>query len=296
MTRTLARPLRWGALLALLAVTASACDGKDDQAAPREEPGVVHVHGLGINPEDGKLYAATHSGMFRIDGRGDAERVSRYYQDTMGFTVLGPDHFAGSGHPDLYDQALRREGRPPHLGLVESDDAGRTWEEVSLLGEVDFHALSYAHGRVYGYDATGQRFMVSSDRREWDTRAEGLALLDFAVSPSDPDRLVAGLDTGTSQSLDGGRTWKAVPHAPLLAFLDWTDDAGIVGVAPDGTVHTSKDGRMFNDRGTVGAAPAALLVTDDAWYAAVEDGGILRSDDGGASWTVFYEDQGVRDM
>jgi hypothetical protein len=67
-----------------------------------EDPGVVHVHGLGINPKDGGLYAATHTGLFVI-GDGTATRVSGRLQDTMGFTVVGPDHFIGSGHPDFRD-------------------------------------------------------------------------------------------------------------------------------------------------------------------------------------------------
>ncbi|MEX2658296.1 MAG: hypothetical protein WD232_01265, partial [Acidimicrobiales bacterium] len=32
--------------------------------------GVSHVHGLGVNPGDGDLYAATHHGVFRIPDDG----------------------------------------------------------------------------------------------------------------------------------------------------------------------------------------------------------------------------------
>jgi hypothetical protein len=81
----------------------------------------------------------------------------------MGFTVVGPDHFLGSGHPDVRDKQLYDLQRRPLLGLVESRDADRNWQPLSLLGEADFHALRVAHGLVYGYDATRQRFMVSAD-------------------------------------------------------------------------------------------------------------------------------------
>jgi BNR/Asp-box repeat protein len=279
------------ALVLALALVACGSGAGDGIAAPPggSEPGVIHIHGLGINPEDGALFAAAHSGVYRISD-GTADRVSRYFQDTMGFTVLGPDHFAGSGHPDLYDEALHKEGRPPNLGLVESTDAGQTWEEVSLLGEVDFHALSFAHGRVYGYDATGQRFMTSADRREWDTRSSAVELIDFAVSPEDPERIVAGDGRGVVQSTDGGRTWEPIGSGPALVFLDWTTSDGLVGVDAVGGVFVSSDGRSFAEMGELGNTPAALLVTKDAWYAGVDGGDIVRSDDGGETWQGVYEE------
>lgn len=292
------RAIALTAAVAAAALVVGACSnggngsGDDGSASPSDaEPGVIHVHGLGINPEDGMLYAATHSGVYRIDDDGTAARVSRYYQDTMGFTVLGSDHFAGSGHPDLYDEALHREGRPPHLGLVESTDAGHTWQEVSLLGEVDFHALSFVHDRVYGYDATGRRFMVSSDRKDWDTRSLEIDMIDFAVSPDDPEQIVAGDGRQALASGDGGRSWRPVDGSPGLVFLDWTDVDGLVGVDAAGVVFGSDDGRSFRRLGELGAPPGALLVTSDAWYAATEGGSILRSNDDGDTWRVFYEEE-----
>ena len=51
------------------------------------------THELG-EPADGSLIVATRYGSFRLPaGDGDAERIGDSYQDTMGFTVAGPDHF-----------------------------------------------------------------------------------------------------------------------------------------------------------------------------------------------------------
>ena len=79
-----------------------------------DDPGPIHVHGLGVNPADGALFVATHTGLFRA-ARGEmrAQRVGGRYQDTMGFAVVGPDRFLGSGHPDGHEQL------PPFLGLIE---------------------------------------------------------------------------------------------------------------------------------------------------------------------------------
>jgi hypothetical protein len=95
------RPRLWP-VIALLAALAVAGCGSDQPAAPSasmaDDPGLIHVHGLGINPADGTLYAATHTGLFTVrDGAG--RRVADRLQDTMGFTVVGPNHFLGSATP-----------------------------------------------------------------------------------------------------------------------------------------------------------------------------------------------------
>lgn len=57
-----------------------------------------HVHGLGVDPQDGDLYLASHFGVFRVVD-GEPERVADRWQDTMGFAVVGSGHFLASGHP-----------------------------------------------------------------------------------------------------------------------------------------------------------------------------------------------------
>jgi len=77
------------------------------------DPGPIHVHGLGINPADGSLFIATHTGLFRVgkDSR-KAIRIADRYQDTMGFSIVGPNRFLGSGHPDAREQQAGRRWRP----------------------------------------------------------------------------------------------------------------------------------------------------------------------------------------
>ncbi len=54
----------------------------------------------------------------------------------MGFTIVGPDSFLGSGHPGPGDPG------PSDVGLIRSDDGGAGWTPVSLSGRSDFHALT----------------------------------------------------------------------------------------------------------------------------------------------------------
>jgi hypothetical protein len=118
----------------------------------------VHVHGLGVNPADGRLYVASHLGLLRVGDGGRLERRGERLPDLMGFTVLGPDTFLASGHPDLRDL----KDLSPYLGLVESVDGGRKWQPRSLKGLVDFHALAVGgqNRSVFGLDTRSGRLLL----------------------------------------------------------------------------------------------------------------------------------------
>lgn len=265
---------------------------RDDNPRPGDlaaEPGVSHVHGLGINPADGSLIVATHYGSFRIPPDGDdAARIGDSFQDTMGFTVAGPDHFLGSGHPDLQGM---QAGQPSRLGLIESTDAGATWTAISLSGEVDFHGLAFAHDQVYGWDSGTGRFMVSTDRHRWETRAT-LDLFGFAVDPEDGDHILGAGPNGLTESRDGGRNWNDA-DGPQLVTLSWDPDAGLWGADPGGIVW-HRNGSDWNRAGGLPGETQALLATADALYAAAHDANgdtaIYQSTDDGRTWNLRYRD------
>jgi hypothetical protein len=285
--------LALGAAIALFACSGEQerVDGTRGSAAGRDGPvvedaGPIHVHALGVNPKDGSLFIATHTGLFRASRPGaKPRRVAGRYQDTMGFTVISADHFFASGHPD------GREELPPFLGLIESTDAGRTWNEVSLQGSIDFHVLEVAGRRIYGFgadwDTREERFLVSSDRGEtWRRQAVPEPLIDLAIAPGDPDTAAAAGSSGLYLTRDAGRSWSALPAGPAL--LTWlgrqllaVDQRGLVRVATDAF------GR-WQARGRVGGKPAALAAGPGRkLYVALHDGTIKRSSDRGASWSVW---------
>ncbi|HXG76037.1 MAG TPA: hypothetical protein VNJ53_05660 [Gaiellaceae bacterium] len=287
--RTQRLPVVAGALAAVaVGLVAWAVAGGTDGAGPSglADPGPVHVHALGVNPSDEALFIATHTGLYRVGpGEREARRVSDRRQDTMGFTVVGPDRFLGSGHPDL------RDGLPPHLGLIESVDAGVTWQPVSLLGEADFHVLRLAGERVYGYDSSNDRLLVSADRGEtWEELEKPGAIVDLAVSPLERRRVVVtslgGPQGGLFASRDAGRTWVRIADA--VGLLAWPREQTLYLVTGAGALLVSADGgRRFVRRGDVGGEPAAFLAQrPDELYVALHDGTVKRSLDGGATWTL----------
>ncbi|SCG46154.1 F510_1955 family glycosylhydrolase [Micromonospora halophytica] len=235
-----------------------------------------HVHGLGVNPRDGQLYAATHHGVFRITGSGPT-RVGEGRQDTMGFTVTGPDEFLASGHP------AHGEAGPAHLGLIGSTDAGRTWRTLSLAGEADFHLLRQAGDTVYGLDSTSGALMASADRATWERRAR-VEADDLAVDPARPDTLLVTGEQGVRRSTDGGRTWSPV-GGPAVLLLHWSTRE-LVGVAADGQILRSTDAAASwtPTGGRATDAPVALTAHEGRLYLATRDARVLRSDDAGKTW------------
>ncbi|MDQ3325698.1 MAG: exo-alpha-sialidase [Actinomycetota bacterium] len=242
-----------------------------------------HVHGLGVDPGDNTLYAGTHYGLFRLPEEGQATRIADRVQDFMGFTVAGPDHFLASGHPG--------EGQdgPSSLGLIESTDGGQTWASLSLAGEADFHALEYRHGQVYGVNSMTGEFMVSADKKNWETRTD-LPMADFAVSSDDPEVILATTEQGLAGSEDGGRSFTLVRGAPPILLVSWADDDTLVGLGPDGTVYASSDGgEAWEERARLDGSPEALAAVNETEIYAAAGGAVLASTDGGRNFTVRYQ-------
>ncbi|MGH3930819.1 MAG: F510_1955 family glycosylhydrolase [Pseudonocardiaceae bacterium] len=242
--------------------------------------GMEHVHALGVDPGDGVLYAASHHGLFRIQPGSEPQRVGSSSQDTMGFFIIGPGYFLGSGHP------APGEDQPANLGLIESSDAGVTWAPVSLSGEVDFHTIDVKQGTIFGYDSQTQQIMVSSDRTTWERRAQ-LPLADLAASPDDPQFLLGTTAQGLAHSADGGRTFIRITSAPTLKLVDWSIENLIFGVGPTGIVGTSSDhGATWARLGTVEGVPAALATNGPDEVYVATDRGIYASTDGGRNFTL----------
>ncbi|GLF95398.1 F510_1955 family glycosylhydrolase [Streptomyces yaizuensis] len=265
---------------AALALTLTACsDDGGDGSASASGTTISHIHGVEIGPADGKLYVATHNGIYTPDGEGRPVLVGDRKDDFMGFTVAGKGRFLASGHP-----APGRDA-PSNLGLIESTDTGRTWKDRSLVGEVDFHSIAYAHDTIYGYDSTNGLLRVSEDGVDWDSRSK-LQALDIAVSPDDPETVLATTESGVSRSGDGGRTF-AEGTGPVMAFVSWVAKDALYGVDAEGKINLSADGgRSWEQTGTLpGGGPQALTAIDRKRLVAASQDGVYESTDGGRTFT-----------
>jgi hypothetical protein len=270
------------ALAAPTALLSTACsaDQQSSQATPSVSTAnnitVGHIHGLGIDPADDTLYVATHTGLFHIDDTGRPARVADRWQDTMAFTVVGPNHFLGSGHPDL------SENLPPHLGLIESTDAGDSWAALALQGDADFHILEPAGDLLYAYDATSGRLLRTEDRKQFDEVLTG-DLISVAAT-KEPGQLFATTGKGQLISINASTGQTRELGGPTTTYLDTTAEGGLVGIGPDGVIRLSDDaGKSWEETGSIGGPAAAFTITEQGWYAATMDEA-FRSGDNGHTW------------
>jgi len=269
-------------ITAATAILSTACAADQQSVKPSaggsagDDTAVGHIHGLGVDPADDSLYIATHFGLFRVDGAKKPERVADRWQDTMAFTVVGPGHFLGSGHPDL------SEDLPPHLGLIESTDAGESWTPLALQGEADFHILEPIGDVLFAYDATTGRLLRTEDRDQFDEVLTGDLLSVAATEESD---LFATTGKGQLISIDASTGQTRELGGPTTAYLDTTANGDLAGIGPDGAVRVSDDaGKTWQEAGSIGGQPAAFTITERGWYAATSDEA-FRSGDNGSTWT-----------
>jgi hypothetical protein len=268
---------------ALLVLGCGETNDQPSAPATSGDPGVIHIHGLGRNPADDALFIATHTGLFRL-GSNDrsAERVAGLYQDTMGFTVVGPDHFLGSGHPGSI------ENDPPFLGLIESRNGGRKWRPISLRGDVDFHVLEAQGKTVYGFgsdwDTREARFLRSDDAgRTWTRLAPPEGLLGLAIDPQDSRISVALGEQRGWVSRDGGASWR--PLDIPGGMVTWTRELGLVAVDLGGVVRSASEPTgEWNEVGRLPGTPAALEGVGDELLAASHEARVVSSRDGGQTW------------
>jgi hypothetical protein len=282
------------ATLAVAACGSPAPSGGAAVSRPAAEPelGFGHVHGVDLNPADNLVYAATHHGVFRL-GPDGLQRIADRYQDTMAFTITGPDRFLASGHPDP------REPGPVHLGLIESTDRAQTWTTVALPGEADFHSLTVAGTTIHGLDSTeGVVLRSDDDGLNWQHGAT-LAAADLAVDPASPLRVLATTRDGLLESTDGGLTFSsssASPPRPLV-LIDHVEKTGsgaellLAGVDAEGGVWTLS-GEGWSQSGTLPGAPQAFTVPEAERYVAATEQGVFASEDAGRTWMLVASTDG----
>ncbi|EFL27610.1 BNR/Asp-box repeat domain protein [Streptomyces himastatinicus ATCC 53653] len=263
-----------------LGLTLAACSSGDGDTDSSDAVTTVrHIHGLGLDPSEQRLYVATHEGIYTPDSKGNPKLVGDSKDDFMGFTVAQGRTFYASGHP-----ASGGDG-PGNKGLIKSTDAGRTWKSLSLSGTSDFHALDYAHDTVYGYDSTNGLLRTTKDGTTWKDGATFQAL-DIAVDPDHADLVLATTAEGVARSTDGGKTF-AKGKQPVMAFLSWKAQNALYGIDTSGRMSRSTDGgATWKKLATVpGGQPQALTAVDAQHVLAATQSGVYESKDGGKTFT-----------
>lgn len=231
------------------------------------DPSWEHVHNLTLRGD--ALLIGTHEGLWsQLPGK-PATPLSDDPFDVMGLALATDGTLYASGHPGPGQDA------PADLGLLASSDQGRTWQSVSLAGQVDFHRLRATDQTVQGLSAHDGQLLRSPDSGATWTSLGTPPLFDFAVDPTNPEHLIGTTQDGPVRSTDGGRTLTPIPAAPLLALLAWTGDT-LYAIDTNSSVHTSTDaGTTWTHVGQLQGTPTALaadrqtvvaLAGDTIWH------------------------------
>lgn len=196
---------------------------------------IPHIHGAVVGA-DGSVLAGTHEGVRVITRSGQVSAVGPR-DDLMGMTgEPGTTRLISSGHPGPDSRF------PNPVGLIRSEDGGRTWTSASLAGEIDFHALATTGDVIVGFDGVSG-LVISQDRGETWSKGASMAALSLAMVG---DHVWATTPDGLMLSTDRSETFAALPDAPMLRLVAAGGDGSLWGVDAAGMAWRSRDGNTWN--------------------------------------------------
>ncbi|GAA1464606.1 F510_1955 family glycosylhydrolase [Microbacterium thalassium] len=253
----------------LTACTAQTAATDDDHASASS----THVHAIITDPATGGTILGTHEGLLPVGSDGAiGEPIGGYEFDAMGLAVVG-DAFVASGHPGANTPS---EWGSPHLGIIRSDDAGRSWEPMAYSGTKDFHALAAGpDGILYGLATDDPALLTSADGgATWGPAGADLSAYALAV---DSTRTVyATTPDGVMFSVNEGTTFAPVPDSPALYLLSASPDrATLVGADTSGTIWVSADAAAsWTEAGVAEGQAQAVALTSTGEIAVVDEAGL----------------------
>ncbi|HWM10348.1 MAG TPA: hypothetical protein VNO82_13435 [Solirubrobacteraceae bacterium] len=250
------------------------------------------VGSVDVNPADDSVWFSTNTGIWRVAAEGgEPEQVTGTLSTDQGEGEIseqlvvrfrGPDRLIGSGHPPP-DSDL-----PATLGMIESDDGGATWSEISGLGETDYHAIQVSGSDtiVAGVFEAAAVSLSRDGGKTFEERRTPDPLVDLEADPEDAERLIASTQQAVISSSDGGESWRERDRIPNVRFT-WPEPDALYRIDPGGSVKFSADGgATWQDRGDTGGEPQAMFASSaDHLVVALIDGTVKESDDGGRTWT-----------
>jgi photosystem II stability/assembly factor-like uncharacterized protein len=152
---------------------------------------------------------------------------------------------------------------------------------------------------VYVGIANGGVYRSADGGVTWSAANTGLAnfdVLSLAVSPSDPQRVIAGTSAGGYLSVNGGSSWSAIATLPGPTVgdvvFDPTSSQTAYAAGAEGALSKSTDGgATWTAIGANAAAKKPLTLAIDpshtaTIYAGTLDDGVYKSTDGGGTWTA----------
>ena len=198
--------------------------------------------------------------------------------------------YAGMGEANIRENVYGGDG------VYKSTDGGRTWAHMGLaetrhIGRIRVHPKDpdtvyvAALGHAFGPNKERGVYRSRDGGKNWEHvlfRSEDAGAVDLSIDPNNPRILFAaiyqtrrtpwsleggGPDSSLYRSTDGGDTWTDITRNPGMP----SGTLGRLGV----TVSPARSGRVW-----------AMVEA--------EEGGVFRTDDGGATWQRTSDDAALR--
>jgi photosystem II stability/assembly factor-like uncharacterized protein len=199
-------------------------------AFPSSDPKIMYAAGHDVffkSTDGGKTWESVSTNLPGSDIHGfavDPENASQVYAHVVGFGIFGSQDggstwtlLSDSAPPSTFNLAIGENSETLYAaageaGLWQSQDGGHTWISIQNLPDSGAVAMAYvpASGRFYVTTVGDLAGLYVSDDNGQSWKPAGLngILLAIAVSPLDPDHIIAVNDQGeVFASRDGGLTW-----------------------------------------------------------------------------------------
>jgi photosystem II stability/assembly factor-like uncharacterized protein len=194
-----------------------------------------HIHGLDYKSDGLAIYIPAHDGLRVFKDRKWSIPAGEKH-DYMGFSMV-EDGFFSSGHPAA-DSTLADP-----LGIVKSNDYGKTIKLLDLYKENDFHGMTvgYHTKDIYVFNPNKNSkmndagFYYSTDEtKTWNkSKLDGLSGQPTALAahPTEKGVIAIGTDSGVYVSKDYGNTFEMlIANVNVTAVSFSHDNALLVGM------------------------------------------------------------------
>jgi hypothetical protein len=182
-----------------LGFIASADGGRTWEALSAGVGGPVDFHQMAVSKADPEVIYGNHSGLqVSRDGGRTWHRVGPPPEGTIDFAASARD--------------AERLFAATQLGLLVSEDRGRSWQPAHLLRRPTTVVETAGDGRVYAFMVGSGLIRTEEPSLNWHTVNNDFGdryLLHLAVDPDDRSRLFASTQHNELlASRDGGETWQ----------------------------------------------------------------------------------------
>lgn len=248
---------------------ATSAPDKGSDSVSMEDLG--HVHSV---ETDGKeFFLASHHGLYVLDGDSWVMRGEEF--DVMGLDTYNGIFYA-SGHPGA------QQNYPDPLGILTSEDQGKTWNPQVLLGEVDFHVLKVAGTNRIGIAANYGAIIASQDSGETWYSVEVGEISGISINPLNPNEVMVAVNGSLQLSSNLGQSFEPIESPMGVRSVEWGSQA--VLVASSSTIFAKEKigdsftplSRNFRNITSLSSSAESIMILDDE--------GVHISDDAGKSF------------